>query len=140
MKLKSLIVVLLCIVVCSSCEQPPIEAYAVLPQPQEINYVQGFVKLKDKPMVVYSNELSNEALLLASYLKNDFAVEVTLEEGKDKGDVILLLDSTVLPDKKKVDMYWKLPEAGLQLRLLLPKECLTVCRLCARLLKKEKDA
>lgn len=43
MKLKSLIVVLLCIVVCSSCEQPPIEAYAVLPQPQEINYVQGFV-------------------------------------------------------------------------------------------------
>ena len=98
MKLKSLIVVLLCIVVCSSCEQPPIEAYAVLPQPQEINYVQGFVKLKDKPMVVYSNELSNEALLLASYLKNDFAVEVTLEEGKDKGDVILLLDSTVLPD------------------------------------------
>ena len=52
MKLKSLIVVLLCIVVCSSCEQPPIEAYAVLPQPQEINYVQGFVKLKDKPMVV----------------------------------------------------------------------------------------
>lgn len=139
MKLKSLIVVLLCIVVCSSCEQPPIEAYAVLPQPQEINYVQGFVKLKDKPMVVYSNELSNEALLLASYLKNDFAVEVTLEEGKDKGDVILLLDSTVLPDKK-VDMYWKLPEAGLQLRLLLPKECLTVCRLCARLLKKEKDA
>lgn len=139
MKLKSLIVVLLCIVVCSSCEQPPIEAYAVLPQPQEINYVQGFVKLKDKPMVVYSNELSNEALLLASYLKNDFAVEVTLEEGKDKGDVILLLDSTVLPDKK-VDMYWKLPEARLQLRLLLPKECLTVCRLCARLLKKEKDA
>lgn len=139
MKLKSLIVVLLCIVVCSSCEQPPIEAYAVLPQPQEINYVQGFVKLKDKPMVVYSNELSNEALLLASYLKNDFAVEVTLEEGKDKGDVILLLDSTVLPDKKG-DMYWKLPEAGLQLRLLLPKECLTVCRLCARLLKKEKDA
>lgn len=100
MKLKSLIVVLLCIVVCSSCEQPPIEAYAVLPQPQEINYVQGFVKLKDKPMVVYSNKLSNEALLLASYLKNDFAVEVTLEEGKDKGDVILLLDSTVLPDKK----------------------------------------
>ena len=100
MKLKSLIVVLLCIVVCSSCEQPPIEAYAVLPQPQEINYIQGFVKLKDKPMVVYANELSNEALLLASYLKNDFAVEVTLEEGKDKGDVILLLDSTVLPDKK----------------------------------------
>lgn len=139
MKLKSLIVVLLCIVVCSSCEQPPIEAYAVLPQPQEINYVQGFVKLKDKPMVVYSNELSNEALLLASYLKNDFAVEVTLEEGKDKGDVILYW---IRPFYliKKVDMYWKLPEAGLQLRLLLPKECLTVCRLCARLLKKEKDA
>lgn len=139
MKLKSLIVVLLCIVVCSSCEQPPIEAYAVLPQPQEINYVQGFVKLKDKPMVVYSNELSNEALLLASYLKNDFAVEVTLEEGKDKGDVILYW---IRPFYliKKVDMYWKLPEARLQLRLLLPKECLTVCRLCARLLKKEKDA
>lgn len=139
MKLKSLIVVLLCIVVCSSCEQPPIEAYAVLPQPQEINYVQGFVKLKDKPMVVYSNELSNEALLLASYLKNDFAVEVTLEEGKDKGDVILLLDSTVLPDKKG-GYVLEAAEAGLQLRLLLPKECLTVCRLCARLLKKEKDA
>ncbi len=79
---------LLCV---APCEQPPIEAYAVLPQPQEINYVQGFVKLKDKPMVVYSNELSNEALLLASYLKNDFAVEVTLEEGKDKGDVILFI-------------------------------------------------
>jgi hexosaminidase len=71
MKLKSLIVVLLCIVVCSSCEQPPIEAYAVLPQPQEINYVQGFVKLKDKPMVVYSNELSNEALLLAPLSRNE---------------------------------------------------------------------
>ena len=139
MKLKSLIVVLLCIVVCSSCEQPPIEAYAVLPQPQEINYVQGFVKLKDKPMVVYSNELSNEALLLASYLKNDFAVEVTLEEGKDKE---MLFFYWIRPFYliKKVDMYWKLPEAGLQLRLLLPKECLTVCRLCARLLKKEKDA
>lgn len=84
MKLKSLIVVLLCIVVCSSCEQPPIEAYAVLPQPQEINYVQGFVKLKDKPMVVYSNELSNEALLLASYLKNDLQWKSLWRKGKTK--------------------------------------------------------
>ena len=100
MKIKSLIAVLLCIVVCSSCEQPPVEAYVVLPQPQEINYVQGFVKLKDKPTVAYSNELSNEALLLASYLKNDFAVEANLQEGKDKGDIVLSLDSTVLPDKK----------------------------------------
>ena len=100
MKIKSLIAVLLCIVVCSSCEQPPVEAYVVLPQPQEINYVQGFVKLKDKPTVAYSNELSNEALLLASYLKNDFAVEANLQEGKDKGDIVLSLDSMVLPDKK----------------------------------------
>ena len=64
MKLKSLIVVLLCIVVCSSCEQPPIEAYAVLPQPQEINYVQGFVKLKDKPYGLFIlMNLSNEAFV-----------------------------------------------------------------------------
>ena len=61
----------------------------------------AFVKLKDKPMVVYSNELSNEALLLASYLKNDFAVEVTLEEGKDKGDVILYWIRPILPDEKR---------------------------------------
>ena len=117
MKIKSLIAVLLCIVVCSSCEQPPVEAYVVLPQPQEINYVQGFVKLKDKPTVAYSNELSNEALLLASYLKNDFAVEANLQEGKDKGDIVLSLDSTVLPDKKG---GYALEDAGSRITIKAP--------------------
>ena len=84
-----------------SCQEPPVESYAVIPQPAEIAYTPGFVKLKQQPVVAYSPALANEAQMLQSYLQTDFSLEATLEEGAGRGDILLELDPSVLPDRKE---------------------------------------
>ena len=73
----------------------------MIPQPAEIAYTSGFVKLKSQPVVAYPLELANEAQLLQSYLSSDFSVGAVLNEGGGKADITLQLDPTVLPDKKE---------------------------------------
>ena len=99
--MKSSILISLCLVFLCSCQELPIEEYAVIPQPAEIAYASGFVKLKSQPVVAYPSELANEAQLLQSYLSSDFSVGAVLNEGGGKADITLQLDPTVLPDKKE---------------------------------------
>lgn len=91
--LISLFLVLLC-----ACQAPPVEEYAVIPQPQEISYTPGFFKMGGDPAISYSGNLNNEAQLLQAVLSSDFSVEATLKDS-GKGDINLMLDPTVLPDK-----------------------------------------
>ena len=99
--MKSSLLISLCLVFLCSCQELPIEEYAVIPQPAEIAYTSGFVKLKSQPVVAYPSELANEAQLLQSYLSSDFSVGAVLNEGGGKADITLQLDPTVLPDKKE---------------------------------------
>ena len=99
--MKSSLLISLCLVFLCSCQELPIEEYAVIPQPAEIAYTSGFVKLKSQPVVAYPSELANEAQLLQSYLSSDFSAEVVLKENGGKADITLLLDPAVLPDKKE---------------------------------------
>ena len=59
--MKSSLLISLCLVFLCSCQELPIEEYAVIPQPAEIAYTSGFVKLKSQPVVAYPLELANEA-------------------------------------------------------------------------------
>ena len=99
--MKSSLLISLCLVFLCSCQELPIEEYAVIPQPAEIAYTSGFVKLKSQPVVAYPLELANEAQLLQSYLSSDFSVGAVLNEGGGKADITLQLDPTVL-DRKSV--------------------------------------
>lgn len=84
-----------------ACQNPPIEEYAVIPQPAAIAYTPGLIKLNSEPVVSYSAELANEAQLLQSYLTSDFSLNAGLQEGEGKGDINLQIDPSVLPDKKE---------------------------------------
>lgn len=99
--MKSSILFFLCLALLCSCQELPIEEYAVIPQPAEIVYTSGFVKLKSQPIVAYPSELANEAQLLQSYLSSGFSVDAVLKERGRKADITLLLDPEVLPDKKE---------------------------------------
>lgn len=99
MKLK-LLVAILASGAFFSCNQPPIEPYSILPQPQEISYTPGHLKLKKQPVIVHQGKLTNEASLLASYLKQDFSIDA-LVKIENTGEIILTLDSTVLPGKNE---------------------------------------
>ena len=57
--MKSSLLISLCLVFLCSCQELPIEEYAVIPQPAEIAYTSGFVKLKSQPVVAYPLELAN---------------------------------------------------------------------------------
>ena len=92
--MKSSLLISLCLVFLCSCQELPIEEYAVIPQPAEIAYTSGFVKLKSQPVVAYPLELANEAQLLQSYLSSDFSVGAVLNEGWREGGYNL----TVGPD------------------------------------------
>lgn len=83
----------------TACQAPPVEEYAIIPQPCEITYTPGIHKMDKEPAIGYPAELSNEAVVLKSVLLSDFKMESSLNEGKDRGDILLQLDPTILPDK-----------------------------------------
>ena len=99
--MKSSFLISFCLAFLCSCQEPPVEEYAVIPQPADIVYTPGFVKLKIQPVVAYPVELANEAQLLQSYLSSGFSADAVLKEGGGNADITLQLDPAVLPDKKE---------------------------------------
>lgn len=99
--MKSNLLVLFCSLFLCCCQAPPVEEYALIPQPAAVAYTPGFAKIKAQPTIGYPGELANEALLLQSYLTADFSLQGNLQEGGKSEDVTLLLDPTVLPDQKE---------------------------------------
>lgn len=95
--MKSNFLVILCFLFLCACQAPPVEEYMIIPQPQEISYTPGFFKMSNQPVISYSGDLVNEAQYLQNALATDFSVNATLKEGK--GDINLVLDLAVLPDK-----------------------------------------
>lgn len=74
--------------------------YHILPTPQSVKYGQGTLNLPDIPVINYPAQLTKEAQLLGTFLQSDFQTECHLKS-KKKGDILLELDSRVLPDKKE---------------------------------------
>ena len=100
MKIK-LFISIFCLAAFHSFAQSNVEEYAVIPHPQEISYIQGTLELSSKPVIAYPDRLSNEASLLASYLKQDFSIKANLKKGNKKGDIILMIDPDYMPNKKE---------------------------------------
>lgn len=99
--MKASFFILLGLAFLCACQEPPIEEYSVIPQPADMAYMPGVVKLKSRPVVAYPAELSTEAQLLQSYLASDFSVDALLKEGGEGADINLQLDPAVLPDKNE---------------------------------------
>ena len=83
------------------CQRQPVEPFSIIPHPANIEYVSGSITLKSEPVIAFSEELTNEAQFLQSYLSSDFSVRANLKEGKGKADIVLQIDPTVLPEKKE---------------------------------------
>lgn len=96
--MKINVLVFLCFVFLCACQAPPVEEYAIIPQPQEVNYTLGFFKMGNRPVISYSGDLNNEAGLLQKVLSSDFSLSATVKD-TGKGDINLILDPAVLPDK-----------------------------------------
>ena len=96
--MKTNILTFLCFVFLCACQAPQVEEYAIIPQPQEITYTPGFFKMGNHPVISYSGDLNNEAGLLQKVLSSDFSLSVTVKD-TGKGDINLILDPAVLPDK-----------------------------------------
>ena len=96
--MKTNILTFLCFVFLCACQAPPVEEYAIIPQPQEITYTPGFFKMGNHPVISYSGDLNNEAGLLQKILSSDFSLSATVKD-TGKGDINLVLDPAVLPDK-----------------------------------------
>ena len=96
--MKINVLVFLCFVFLCACQAPPVEEYAIIPQPQEVNYTPGFFKMGNRPVISYSGDLNNEAGLLQKVLSSDFSLSATVKD-TGKGDINLILDPAVLPDK-----------------------------------------
>lgn len=97
--MKSKVLIGLSLVFLCACQAPLVEEYTLIPQPYEVTYTPGVYKMSDEMTIGYPTELSNEAQLLQAYLSSEFEIEATLKEGKDRADVLLQLDSALLPDK-----------------------------------------
>lgn len=96
--MKTNILTFFCFVFLCACQAPPVEEYAIIPQPQEITYTPGFFKMGNHPVISYSGDLNNEAGLLQKALSSDFSLGATVKD-TGKGDINLILDPAVLPDK-----------------------------------------
>lgn len=96
--MKTNLLVSLCLVFLCACQAPLVEEYAIIPQPQEITYTPGFFKMGNHPVISYSGDLNNEAGLLQKALSSDFSLSATVKD-TGKGDINLILDPAVLPDK-----------------------------------------
>ena len=97
MKLK-LIILLFCLVCLIARAED--SCYHILPAPQSIEYGQGMLNLPDIPIISYPARLAKEAQLLGAFLQSDFQTECHLKR-KKRGDILLELDTQVLPDKKE---------------------------------------
>lgn len=96
--MKTNLLISLCLVFLCACQAPPVEEYAIIPQPQEITYTPGFFKMGNHPVISYSGDLNNEAGLLQKALSSDFSLSATVKD-TGKGDINLILDPAVLSDK-----------------------------------------
>ena len=68
--------ILLCAVCFVSWQTAEANEYSIIPQPVNITYSTGSIKLKASPVIVSSSHLMNEAQMLQSYLLSDFAMEL----------------------------------------------------------------
>ncbi|MDY3068057.1 MAG: beta-N-acetylhexosaminidase [Parabacteroides sp.] len=92
------------IVICGiffSCKNELKKELKLIPYPKEVVYKSGYMELDNQLIITYSGGLEFEAGMLSSFLKNDYGIQVKLEEKGKNGDIILSLDSTVLLDQKE---------------------------------------
>lgn len=103
MKLKNLVFLLFILGLFACNKQVPVEEYKLIPQPQSIEYANGYLKWNKSLEIAFDKDLSGEAELLKSYLNKDFGISSELKSGENKGNIILKLDPQF--KSEKVDGY-----------------------------------
>lgn len=83
----------------SACQTSQVQKYALVPEPQEIVYEPGFCRLEACPLIAYPAALQPEARLLQTYLSADFGMQPVLGENKEKGNIVLKVDTAWLPEQ-----------------------------------------
>ncbi|GAP72300.1 family 20 glycosylhydrolase [Candidatus Symbiothrix dinenymphae] len=77
-----------------------IRPYSILPEPQQVAYTTGSFKLKDKLTIAFPPKLANEATLCRDVARHvSAAINPILQKGQKSGDITLVLDASVLPQK-----------------------------------------
>lgn len=100
MKMKSFLI-LLCAVCFVSWQAAEANEYSIIPQPVNVTYSSGSIQLKAVPVIALPTQLMNEAQMLQSYLSSDFSMKSKLNTKSGKGDIVLAIDASVMPDKKE---------------------------------------
>jgi len=100
MKMKSFLT-LLCAVCFVSWQAAEANEYSIIPQPVNVTYASGSIQLKAVPVIALPTQLMNEAQMLQSYMSSDFSMKAKLNTKSVKGDIVLTIDASVMPDKKE---------------------------------------
>lgn len=82
----------------SGCnQQVPVTTYHIIPEPQEIVYDNGAFRFDKELSIAFPQVLASEAVLLETWLNEDFSLLPKLQPDDDKGTIVLALDNTLLP-------------------------------------------
>jgi len=99
--MNRIFILLFCVVFFCSFQEPKVEKYTIIPYPQQVVYATGSYKLCNTPIVCYTKGLKNEASMLQSFLKEDYSIQSVVCRTSKKGNIFLIMDPTILPDKKE---------------------------------------
>lgn len=72
-----------------------VKEYQIIPQPQQVSYSDGSLKLKRNISVAFPSSLISEANMLKQYLEQDFGLDVKLKPAKKSGDIVLKLEESL---------------------------------------------
>lgn len=102
MKLKSLFLIIVCLIF-FACKKEPLVDYQIIPQPNSIIYIEGVHSLKKNAKVYFTEELEHEGDLLRKYLGLDFGMKFEVVQNEKNADIILELNKQY--NSKKNDGY-----------------------------------
>ena len=121
-----------------SCQSEPIEEYEVIPQPVSMTYKSGRVKLNSAPDVSFPASLAGEAVLLEAALVHDYAMNPKLIQDGKKGQIELILDTTVL--KEQPEGYLLDSESGrVQIKAPKPAGIMNGIQTLRQIIQKENN-
>ena len=75
--------------------------YSIIPQPNRIDYGDGEYVFGYDILISYDAELRNEIRLMRNWLCDDFAINPLPLENREKANIFVKLDKTVLPENKE---------------------------------------
>ena len=98
MKLKIILLIGASLIL-NACKQSLPVNYQIIPFPNSITYSSGSFHFNKNVKVFFTDEIENEAKLLAEYFISDFGVELETVDEKKSADIILDLNNQYVSEK-----------------------------------------